>query len=305
MRCCPRCGLIRPVPLVERPGLCRSKWVVRTALYHENRCIRTSRILDAHCDPDVLKVPRTMRSQDVLNRRSIGVQPRLYRQYSHAAPPFTPPFIPPLSPIISPSPARYAPKSQDLGRRQGQCLRPRPRAGRSPACARPTALGLLDLEEAVKLRELGWAGPILLLEGFFRPTDIDVIDRYSLTTARALRRAVAHARNGAPVQAGQHPAEDEHRHEPPRLTRRSSYRAAWERARACQGVGQITLMTHFSDADGERGIAYQLRSVRARRRRALPARAASPIRPPRCGIRPRISTGCGPASCCTARRRPA
>ena len=42
--------------------------------------------------------------------------------------------------------------------------------------------GLLDLEEAVKLRELGWAGPILLLEGFFRPTDIDVIDRYSLST---------------------------------------------------------------------------------------------------------------------------
>ena len=42
--------------------------------------------------------------------------------------------------------------------------------------------GLLDLDEAVKLRELGWAGPILLLEGFFRSTDIDVIDRYSLTT---------------------------------------------------------------------------------------------------------------------------
>lgn len=37
--------------------------------------------------------------------------------------------------------------------------------------------GLLDLDEAVKLRELGWAGPILLLEGFFRSTDIDVVDR--------------------------------------------------------------------------------------------------------------------------------
>jgi len=36
------------------------------------------------------------------------------------------------------------------------------------------------------------------------------------------------------------------------------FRAAWERARACQGVGQITLMTHFSDADSERGIAYQM-----------------------------------------------
>ena len=42
---------------------------------------------------------------------------------------------------------------------------------------------MLDLEEAVRLRELGWAKPILLLEGIFRPTDIDVLDRYSITTA--------------------------------------------------------------------------------------------------------------------------
>src|ERR1700761_5495602 len=52
-----------------------------------------------------------------------------------------------------------------------------------PGLRATDGFGLLDLEEAVKLRELGWAGPILLLEGFFRPTDIDVIDRYSLTTA--------------------------------------------------------------------------------------------------------------------------
>ena len=52
-----------------------------------------------------------------------------------------------------------------------------------PGLRATDGFGLLDLEEAVKLRELGWAGPILLLEGLFRPTDIDVIDRYSLTTA--------------------------------------------------------------------------------------------------------------------------
>ena len=52
-----------------------------------------------------------------------------------------------------------------------------------PGLRATDGFGLLDLEEAVKLRELGWAGPILLLEGFFRPTDIDLIDRYSLTTA--------------------------------------------------------------------------------------------------------------------------
>jgi alanine racemase len=36
------------------------------------------------------------------------------------------------------------------------------------------------------------------------------------------------------------------------------YRAAWERARACAGIGQITLMTHFSDADTPRGVSEQM-----------------------------------------------
>lgn len=36
-----------------------------------------------------------------------------------------------------------------------------------PGLRATDGFGLLDLEEAVKLRELGWAGPILLLEGFF------------------------------------------------------------------------------------------------------------------------------------------
>ena len=36
------------------------------------------------------------------------------------------------------------------------------------------------------------------------------------------------------------------------------FKRAWERLRALRCVGEITLMTHFSDADGERGIAHQL-----------------------------------------------
>jgi alanine racemase len=117
--------------------------------------------------------------------------------------------------------------------------------------------GLLDLEEAAKLRELGWAGPILLLEGFFRPTDIDVIDRYSLTTAvhcDEQLRMLEMARLSKPVniQLKMNSGMNRLGYTPER------YRAAWERARAVQGVGQITLMTHFSDADSERGIEHQL-----------------------------------------------
>lgn len=42
---------------------------------------------------------------------------------------------------------------------------------------------VLDLHEAVLLREEGWQGPILLLEGFFQAADLAVIDQYQLTTS--------------------------------------------------------------------------------------------------------------------------
>ncbi|MEQ5838768.1 alanine racemase [Paraburkholderia acidicola] len=126
-----------------------------------------------------------------------------------------------------------------------------------PGLRATDGFGLLDLEEAVKLRELGWAGPILLLEGFFRPTDIDVIDRYSLTTAvhsDEQMRMLEMARLSKPVniQLKMNSGMNRLGYTPER------FRSAWERARACQGIGQITLMTHFSDADAERGIAHQM-----------------------------------------------
>lgn len=126
-----------------------------------------------------------------------------------------------------------------------------------PGLRATDGFGLLDLEEAAKLRELGWAGPILLLEGFFRPTDIDVIDRYSLTTAvhcDEQLRMLEMARLSKPVnvQLKMNSGMNRLGYRP------EKYRSAWERARACQGIGQITLMTHFSDADGPRGITHQL-----------------------------------------------
>jgi alanine racemase len=126
-----------------------------------------------------------------------------------------------------------------------------------PGLRATDGFGLLDLEEAAKLRELGWAGPILLLEGFFRPTDIDVIDRYSLSTAvhcDEQLRMLEMARLSKPVniQLKMNSGMNRLGYTAER------FRAAWERARAVQGVGQITLMTHFSDADTPRGIQHQL-----------------------------------------------
>src|SRR5690625_4057606 len=44
-------------------------------------------------------------------------------------------------------------------------------------------LAMLDLDEAVRCRDAGWSKPILLLEGFFQPQDLEVVQAYSLTAA--------------------------------------------------------------------------------------------------------------------------
>ncbi|MGI4814788.1 MAG: alanine racemase [Janthinobacterium lividum] len=116
---------------------------------------------------------------------------------------------------------------------------------------------LLDFDEAVRLREYGWAGPILLLEGIFTPADLEIVERYNLTatvhcaeqlrmieSARLAKPIAVHLKmNSGMNRLGFAPAR---------------FRAAWERARASAAIGQITLMTHFSDADGDRGIAHQI-----------------------------------------------
>jgi len=116
---------------------------------------------------------------------------------------------------------------------------------------------LLDLAEAGRLRQLGWRGPILLLEGVFEPRDLELCSRLGLWH-------VVHT--DAQIDwLGQHKTQAPHRvflklnsgmnrlgFAPGR------YRAAWARLNALPQVDEITLMTHFADADGPRGIARQL-----------------------------------------------
>ncbi|VTN04537.1 Alanine racemase, catabolic [Raoultella ornithinolytica] len=44
---------------------------------------------------------------------------------------------------------------------------------------------MLNLEEAILLREHGWKGPILMLEGFFHADELALFDKYRLTTSVA------------------------------------------------------------------------------------------------------------------------
>jgi alanine racemase len=112
---------------------------------------------------------------------------------------------------------------------------------------------LLDFTEAVELRELGWEGPLLLLEGFFEPDDLTIIDRYKITTAVHSfwqLSAIADARLQRPVDIYLKVNTGMNRlgFTPDRLN------AAWLEASANPNIGEITLMTHFAGADEPAGI---------------------------------------------------
>ena len=119
---------------------------------------------------------------------------------------------------------------------------------------------LLDLAEAERVRACGWRGPILLLEGVFEPRDLETCSRLKLW------HVVHHADQIDWLAAHK-------THEPHRVFLKlnsgmnrlgfapPTFRSAWQRLNALPQVDEVSLMTHFSDADApldsERGIARQ------------------------------------------------
>jgi alanine racemase len=121
---------------------------------------------------------------------------------------------------------------------------------------------LLDLTEAERVRALGWRGPVLLLEGVFELRDLELCSRLQLwhtvhcteqvdwlaTHKTQVPHRVFLKLNSGMNRLGFKPA---------------AFRAAWARLNALPQVDEISLMTHFSDADGARGIAHQLEAFEA------------------------------------------
>ena len=116
---------------------------------------------------------------------------------------------------------------------------------------------LLDLNEAERVRALGWRGPILLLEGVFDARDLELCSRlglwHTVHCTEQIDMLAAHKTNVPhrvflKMNSGMN-----------RLGfTPQSYRAAWTRLNALPQVDEISLITHFSDADGAKGIAAQL-----------------------------------------------
>ena len=134
---------------------------------------------------------------------------------------------------------------------------------------------LLDIDAAVALRDAGFRQPILLLEGFFEPADLTVCAQYALTTAihrveqlQMIRAAALPA--PLPIYVKLNTGMNRLGFT---LDQIPALRAELART---PDVGPITLMTHFADADGERGIAWQLTRFEAMRE-AWPEAASYPV----------------------------
>ena len=116
---------------------------------------------------------------------------------------------------------------------------------------------LLDLDEAQRLRALGWRGPVWLLEGVFEARDLEVCSRLDLWHTvhcdeqidmlsrhkTQLPHRVFLKMNSGMNRLGFTP---------------TRFRSAWTRLNQLPQVDEISLLTHFSDADGDKGVAEQM-----------------------------------------------
>jgi alanine racemase len=116
---------------------------------------------------------------------------------------------------------------------------------------------LLDLNEAARLRESGFAHPILLLEGIFAPRDLEAVEAMHLSPVVHCAEQIAMLESASlkrpldvylKCNSGMN-----------RLGfSGDAVRAAHARLRGLRQVKSITLMTHFADADGPSGVSGQL-----------------------------------------------
>ena len=134
------------------------------------------------------------------------------------------------------------------------------RAARAFAAAE--GLALIELEAALELRRTGERRPILLLQGFFSPEELEPIAAHGLTTvvhdpeqlamleeARLPGRIAVVAKLNTGLNRLGFRAED--------------LRGVLDRLRNCSSAGAVALMTHFADADGKRGVRWQLERFEA------------------------------------------
>jgi alanine racemase len=116
---------------------------------------------------------------------------------------------------------------------------------------------VLDFQEAARLRVAGVTKPILMLEGFFKPVDLPLLLRYNLTPV------IHNAEQVEMLRLAPLPAEmDVYLKVNSGMNRlgfsAENLRLAYNTVRMHPQVRNVTLMTHFADADGASGVKGQL-----------------------------------------------
>ena len=121
---------------------------------------------------------------------------------------------------------------------------------------------VLEIDAAQQLRQSGFRGTILMLEGFYEPAElqrfsaaglavvvhrVDQIDALAASQLPApisiyLKLNTGMNRLGVPLDQARH---------------------AYERLQSLPQVAEVTVMTHFADADNARGSAWQLERLQA------------------------------------------
>jgi alanine racemase len=169
------------------------------------------------------------------------------------------------------------------------------------ALADAGGFAVVELDAAVRLRETGYQQPIVLLEGFFEARELPVIREYRLSAVvhtfeqlEMMRRLPAG--RAIDVMVKLNSGMNRLGFEP------HDFGAALETLKADPAVGTITLITHFANADDEKGVQWQLeRFERATAGHAMPrslANSAAILRHPQTHaevVRPGIMLyGCSP-----------
>lgn len=169
------------------------------------------------------------------------------------------------------------------------------------ALAHADGYAVVELEAAVRLREAGFKQRIVLLEGFFERRELEILIEHKLASVIHCTEQIEmlHAlKSGAALDVfikldtGMKRLGFE----------AANFASVLSRVRGIAGVGTITVMSHFANADDARGIAWQLeRFERALGAASLPrslANSAAILRYPESHadmVRPGIMLyGCSP-----------
>lgn len=109
-------------------------------------------------------------------------------------------------------------------------------------------LALIEFDNAVRLRELGWSKPILLLEGCFDADDVRTMAQYDFNCTVHCDEQIAwleaaEIKNTIHLHLKMNTGMNRLGFKP------QAFAAAHARLRALPWVGEITLMTHFANAD--------------------------------------------------------